>query len=89
MKTTNQIRPPSPLTRRSSQITAGVARAPQRAMLWATGLTEEDLQRPLIGLANTWVERHAGMRASLITLGGCDKTQPTWPRLFTAACPML
>ncbi len=31
-------------------------RAPARAMLKATGLTDEDLSKPLIGIANTWTE---------------------------------
>lgn len=39
-----------------NRLTAGVERAPQRAMLRAIGLTDEDLERPLIGIANTWVE---------------------------------
>ncbi len=34
----------------------GVDRAPARAMLKAVGLTDEDLKRPLIGIANTWIE---------------------------------
>ena len=34
----------------------GPDRAPSRAMLYATGLTEEDLAKPLIGVANTWIE---------------------------------
>ncbi len=34
----------------------GPDRAPARAMLRATGLTDEDLSKPLIGVANTWIE---------------------------------
>jgi len=34
----------------------GPDRAPARAMLRATGLSDEDLSRPLIGVANTWIE---------------------------------
>jgi dihydroxy-acid dehydratase len=34
----------------------GPDRAPARAMLYATGLTDEDLAKPLIGVANTWIE---------------------------------
>ena len=122
----------------SGNITSGPERAPQRAMLRATGLKDEDLERPLIGIANTWTEAQPcnyhlrdlakivkegiretggtplefntvavndaigmgteGMRASLVsreiiadsielgaiayqfdalvTIGGCDKTQP-------------
>ncbi len=34
----------------------GPDRAPARAMLRATGLTDDDLAKPLIGVANTWIE---------------------------------
>ena len=34
----------------------GNDRAPARAMLKAVGFTNEDLARPLIGIANTWIE---------------------------------
>jgi dihydroxy-acid dehydratase len=38
------------------RLTTGVDRAPQRAMLRAIGLTDDDLERPIIGIANTWIE---------------------------------
>jgi dihydroxy-acid dehydratase len=41
---------------RSSVITDGPDRAPTRAMLKAAGFTDEDLSRPIIGIANTWIE---------------------------------
>lgn len=34
----------------------GPGRAPARAMLKAVGFTDEDLSRPLVGVANTWIE---------------------------------
>ncbi|MBI5410652.1 MAG: dihydroxy-acid dehydratase [Nitrospirae bacterium] len=34
----------------------GPSRAPARAMLKAVGFTDEDLSRPLVGVANTWIE---------------------------------
>src|SRR6186713_1124828 len=37
-------------------ITAGPARAASRAMLKAVGFTDDDLRKPLIGIANTWIE---------------------------------
>ena len=40
----------------SDTITKGLVRAPARAMLLATGLSREDLEKPLIGIANTWTE---------------------------------
>src|SRR3954453_23529001 len=42
--------------RRSSAITEGAHRAPARAMLKAAGFTDEDLRKPIIGVANTWIE---------------------------------
>ncbi len=44
------------LNQRSATITEGPSRAPARAMMKALGLTDEDLQKPLIGIANTWIE---------------------------------
>ena len=41
---------------RSDAIKKGMSRAPARAMFKAMGLTDEDLERPLIGVANTWTE---------------------------------
>ncbi|HSH44981.1 MAG TPA: dihydroxy-acid dehydratase, partial [Longimicrobiales bacterium] len=40
----------------SRQLVEGRDRAPARAMLRAVGLEDEDFQRPLIGVANTWSE---------------------------------
>jgi dihydroxy-acid dehydratase len=40
----------------SAAITQGPNRAPARAMLKAVGFTDEDLSRPFIGVANTWIE---------------------------------
>src|SRR5512132_1101679 len=37
-------------------ITQGRDRAPARAMLKAIGFTDEDLVKPIIGVANTWIE---------------------------------
>jgi dihydroxy-acid dehydratase len=37
-------------------ITQGRDRAPARAMLKAIGFTDEDLAKPIIGVANTWIE---------------------------------
>ncbi|MDP2137135.1 MAG: dihydroxy-acid dehydratase [Candidatus Didemnitutus sp.] len=44
------------LRRNSRVITEGPHRAPARAMMKAVGFTDEDLQKPLIGIANTWTE---------------------------------
>ena len=45
-----------PLKWQSGALTDGASRAPARAMLRATGLTDDDFQRPLVGIANTWIE---------------------------------
>src|SRR5579863_457430 len=44
------------LNARSAAVTQGTQRAAARAMLKATGLTDDDLQKPIVGIANTWTE---------------------------------
>src|SRR6201988_381848 len=34
----------------------GPSRAPARAYFYAIGLTDDDLAKPLVGVANTWIE---------------------------------
>jgi dihydroxy-acid dehydratase len=41
---------------RSRAITDGRDRAPARAMLKGIGFTDDDLARPIVGIANTWTE---------------------------------
>ncbi len=41
---------------RSGPLTTGPARAPQRAMLRAVGLSEDDLKLPQVGVASSWNE---------------------------------
>ena len=41
-----------PLNKRSQLITAGVARAPNRAMLRAVGFGDGDFEKPIVGVAN-------------------------------------
>jgi dihydroxy-acid dehydratase len=41
---------------KSDAVKVGLARAPARAMLRAAGLGDEELARPLVGIANTWTE---------------------------------
>ncbi len=40
----------------SNVLVDGPSRAPARAMLKAVGFTDEDLSKPLIGVAHTWIE---------------------------------
>ena len=44
------------LKHKSHDLTDGPGRAPARAMLKAVGFTDDDLARPLVGVANTWIE---------------------------------
>ena len=41
---------------RSDQIKQGVERAPNRSLLYALGLTEEELARPLVGVVCSYNE---------------------------------
>src|SRR3989449_8645321 len=41
---------------RSGALTDGASRAGARAMLRACGLQDDDFKKPLIGVANTWIE---------------------------------
>ena len=41
---------------KSRDLLDGPGRAPARAMLKAVGFTDADLSRPLVGVANTWIE---------------------------------
>ena len=45
-----------PAKRHSAALTDGPDRAPARALLKGTGFTDEDLAKPIIGVATTWIE---------------------------------
>src|SRR4051795_6543157 len=45
-----------PAKRHSAAITDGPDRAGARAMLKAVGFTDEDLAKPLVGVATNWIE---------------------------------
>jgi dihydroxy-acid dehydratase len=49
-------RPSDPAKRHSAALTDGPDRAPARAMLKAIGFDDDDLARPIIGVATTWIE---------------------------------
>jgi dihydroxy-acid dehydratase len=49
-------RPTDPAKRHSSALTDGPERAGARAMLKAIGFTDDDLAKPLVGVATTWIE---------------------------------
>ena len=49
-------RPSDPAKRHSFALTDGYERAGARSMLKAVGFTDEDLAKPLIGVATEWIE---------------------------------
>ena len=55
-QTTPYDRPTDPAKRHSAALTDGPDRAGARSMLKAVGFTDEDLAKPLIGVATTWIE---------------------------------
>jgi dihydroxy-acid dehydratase len=50
------VAPSDPAKRHSSALTDGPDRAGARSMLKAIGFTDEDLAKPLVGVATTWIE---------------------------------
>ena len=56
MSETPYDRPSNPAKRHSAALTDGFERAGARAMLKGAGFTDDDLARPLIGVATTWIE---------------------------------
>ena len=48
--------PSDPAKRQSAALTDGPDRAGARSMLKATGFTDEDLAKPIVGVATTWIE---------------------------------
>ncbi len=49
-------RPSDPAKRHSAALTDGPDRAAARSMLKAIGFTDDDLAKPLVGVATTWIE---------------------------------
>src|SRR4051812_17614091 len=47
---------PGPLNKYSGQITQPETQGASQAMLYATGLSEDDMQKPQIGIASMWFE---------------------------------
>src|SRR6202142_716458 len=60
MSTTPYGQPSDPAKRHSAALTDGPDRATPRAMLKAIGFTDEDLARPIVGVATTWIEPMPG-----------------------------
>ncbi len=53
---THQAPPSHPAKRHSAALTDGPDRAGARSMLKAIGFTDEDLAKPIVGVATTWIE---------------------------------
>src|SRR5947207_3084085 len=56
MPTNPYDRPSDPAKRHSAALTDGPDRAAARAMLKAIGFTDDDLAKPIVGVATTWIE---------------------------------
>ncbi len=56
MPTNPYDRPSDPAKRHSAALTDGPDRAAARSMLKAIGFTDDDLAKPLVGVATTWIE---------------------------------
>ncbi|MEP6892156.1 MAG: dihydroxy-acid dehydratase [Gaiellaceae bacterium] len=54
--TTPYDQPTDPAKRHSAELTEGPDRAGARSMLKGTGFTDEDLAKPIVGVATTWIE---------------------------------
>ncbi len=64
----------NPLNHRSHVVTQGPARAPNRAMLRAVGMSDEDFDKPLIGVASGWSQTtpcnaHLNILAEQVCIG--------------------
>ncbi len=70
----------------SRHVTEGPARAPHRSFLYAMGLTEEEIHRPLVGVATCWNETAPCnitlRRQAAVAKEGVDSSGGT-PREFT------
>src|SRR4026207_1607872 len=56
MSTDPYSRPSDPAKRHSAALTDGPDRAGARSMLKGTGSPHQDLAKPIIGVATTWIE---------------------------------
>jgi dihydroxy-acid dehydratase len=61
-----------PLNKYSSRITSPKSQGASQAMLYATGLTDEDLQKPQVGISSVWFE---GNSCNMHLLGLAEKVK--------------
>ncbi len=67
-------RMPEPLNRYSARVTRPKSQGASQAMLYGTGLTEADMERPQVGIASVWYEgntcnMHLGQLAERVKAG--------------------
>ena len=65
-------KPSKTLNKYSSQITQPKAQGASQAMLYATGLTEQDMAKPQVGIASVWYE---GNSCNMHLLGLAEKVK--------------
>ncbi|MFC3725762.1 dihydroxy-acid dehydratase [Neoaquamicrobium sediminum] len=73
------------INERSSYITQGVARSPNRAMYYALGYKQDDFDKPMIGIANghsTITPCNAGLQPLADAAVGAIKTAGANPQVF-------
>ena len=61
----------------SEQIKLGVGRAPNRSLLYALGLTEEELSRPLVGIVSSYNEIVPGHMRLPAAPRSCSRPLPS------------
>ena len=71
----------------SGPVTQGPERAPNRSLLYACGLTREEMDRPLVGIVSAFSELVPGhihldkiaeaVRAGVLSAGGTPRLIPT------------
>jgi dihydroxy-acid dehydratase len=70
---------------RSDRIKKGLERAPHRSLLFATGITRSELDKPMIGIATSWndlIPGHIGMRDLERFIEKGVHTGGGWPLFF-------
>ena len=48
------------LNERSKELSHGIERAAHRALLYATGMQEDDFKKPLVAIVNSWTDMVPG-----------------------------
>ena len=72
-----------PMRKRSDELTVGIERSAHRALLYSTGMTRSDFDKPLVAVVNSWNEIVPGhihlreiaeqVKLSVTEAGGCQR----------------